>query len=184
MPLAKTEKEWGERAARFLKGELKKADMTYDDLAKKLKRHGLTETKISIASKLSRGTFAATFFLACLRHRLHRKVRCSRTLFVQIETRVRPLHRFAVPLPHTPLRSVWGRNKRRRHLFLLCEAGEVSSGANRCETEGGGVSKVRQPGGTLPSGVSAFTACGRTCDSFCASSSVEIPAWAASSFIV
>jgi hypothetical protein len=66
MALAKTESEWGERAARFLKGELKKADMTYEDLAKKLKKHGLTETKISIASKLSRGTFAATFFLACL----------------------------------------------------------------------------------------------------------------------
>jgi hypothetical protein len=66
MPLAKTEQEWGERAARFLKGELKKADMTYEDLAKKLKKHGLTESKISIASKLSRGTFAATFFLACL----------------------------------------------------------------------------------------------------------------------
>jgi len=66
MPLAKTEQEWGERAARFLKGELKKADMTYEDLAAKLKKHGLTETKISIASKLSRGTFAATFFLAAL----------------------------------------------------------------------------------------------------------------------
>jgi hypothetical protein len=66
MPLAKTEDEWGERAARFLKGELKKADMTYEDLAKRLKKHGLTETKISIASKLSRGTFAATFFLAAL----------------------------------------------------------------------------------------------------------------------
>lgn len=66
MTLAKTEQEWGERAARYLKGELKKADMTYEDLAKKLKKHGLTESKISIASKLSRGTFAATFFLACL----------------------------------------------------------------------------------------------------------------------
>ena len=66
MPTAKTEEEWGQRAARFLKGELKKADMTYEDLARKLKKHGLTETKISIASKLSRGTFAATFFLACL----------------------------------------------------------------------------------------------------------------------
>lgn len=66
MALAKTEEEWGERAARFLKGELKKADMTYEDLAKKLKKHGLSETKVSIASKLSRGTFAATFFLACV----------------------------------------------------------------------------------------------------------------------
>jgi Domain of unknown function (DUF6471) len=66
MTLAKTEAEWGERAARFLKGELKKADMTYEDLAKRMKKHGFGETKISIASKLSRGTFAATFFLGAL----------------------------------------------------------------------------------------------------------------------
>jgi len=66
MTLAKTEAEWGERAARFLKGELKKADMTYEDLAKRMKKHGFGETKISIASKLSRGTFAATFLLGAI----------------------------------------------------------------------------------------------------------------------
>jgi|GEM_PF-3949449 len=32
----------------------------------RLKKHGLTETEASIANKLSRGTFAATFFLAAL----------------------------------------------------------------------------------------------------------------------
>jgi hypothetical protein len=37
------------------------------DLAKRLKKHGLKdETEASIASKLMRGTFPATFFLACL----------------------------------------------------------------------------------------------------------------------
>jgi hypothetical protein len=66
MALAQTESEWGERAARFLKAELKKADMTYEDLAKRMKKHGFTESKISIASKLSRGTFAATFLLAAI----------------------------------------------------------------------------------------------------------------------
>jgi len=60
------EQEWSERARRFLKAELKRADVTYEELAKRLKKHGLEETESSITSKLSRGTFAATFFLATL----------------------------------------------------------------------------------------------------------------------
>jgi hypothetical protein len=66
MGFAKDEAEIAERAARFLKAELKRADVTYDELVKRLKDHGVTETRDSIASKLKRGTFAATFFLACL----------------------------------------------------------------------------------------------------------------------
>jgi hypothetical protein len=66
MGFAKDEAEIAERAARFLKAELKRAGVTYDELAKRLKGHGVTETRDSIASKLKRGTFAATFFLACL----------------------------------------------------------------------------------------------------------------------
>ena len=65
MQLAKSETEIGERAARFLKAELKRADVTYEGLAEQLKEYGLCETRDSIASKLKRGTFAATFFLAC-----------------------------------------------------------------------------------------------------------------------
>ena len=45
MAYAKTEDEWAERAARHLKAELKRADMTYEDLAEKLKKHGFKETK-------------------------------------------------------------------------------------------------------------------------------------------
>jgi hypothetical protein len=38
-----------------------------EELAKRLKEHGLSkETKNSIAAKLKRGTFAATFLLATL----------------------------------------------------------------------------------------------------------------------
>jgi len=55
-----------ERAARFLKAELKRADATYEELAKRLKEHGLKATRDSVAAKLKRGTFAATFFLACI----------------------------------------------------------------------------------------------------------------------
>jgi virulence-associated protein VapD len=66
MAYAKTEREWAERAARHLKAELKRAEMTYDDLADRLKKHGFKETKASIASKLSRATVPAAFFLAAL----------------------------------------------------------------------------------------------------------------------
>jgi hypothetical protein len=66
MGFAQTEAEIAERAARFLKVELKRANVTYEELAERLREHGLAETRDSIASKLKRGTFAATFLLGCL----------------------------------------------------------------------------------------------------------------------
>lgn len=66
MAYAKTEDEWADRAARHLKAELKRADLTYEDLADKLKKHGFKETKASIANKLARATMSAHFFLASL----------------------------------------------------------------------------------------------------------------------
>jgi hypothetical protein len=62
-----SEKEWAERAAAFLKHKLRESEVTYTELAKRLKKHGFkAETEASITNKLKRGTFAATFFLACL----------------------------------------------------------------------------------------------------------------------
>ena len=67
MGLATTEQELELRASRFLKAELKRAGLTYADLAERLKAHGLAaETEASIKAKLRRGTFAATFLLAAL----------------------------------------------------------------------------------------------------------------------
>lgn len=67
MGLAATEEELALRASRFLKAELKRAGLTYADLAERLKEHGLPgETEASVKAKLRRGTFAATFLLACL----------------------------------------------------------------------------------------------------------------------
>jgi hypothetical protein len=66
MTFPKTEEEWAVRAARHLKAELKRVDMTYDELADKLKKHGFKETKASIANKLARATMSAHFFLASL----------------------------------------------------------------------------------------------------------------------
>lgn len=67
MGLAETEQELSERTARFLKAELKRANVTYAELAERLKHHGLSsETEASIKAKLKRGTFAATFLLAAI----------------------------------------------------------------------------------------------------------------------
>ena len=66
MPMPAREKEWGLKASRFLKAELKRAGVGYKELADRLKAHGMEETEAGIASKLARGTFAASFLLACL----------------------------------------------------------------------------------------------------------------------
>jgi Domain of unknown function (DUF6471) len=58
---------WEERAKRFLKAELARADIGYRELAERLEKHGLQETEASIANKISRGTFSATFLLASLK---------------------------------------------------------------------------------------------------------------------
>lgn len=64
---AKSEDEIADRVSRFLKAELKRADVTYEGLAERIGKHGLKgETVDSIKAKLKRGTFAATFLLACL----------------------------------------------------------------------------------------------------------------------
>lgn len=62
-----SEEEWAERAAAFLKHKLREGEVTYVELAKRLKKHGFkSETEASITNKLKRGIFLATFFLACL----------------------------------------------------------------------------------------------------------------------
>jgi hypothetical protein len=66
MGLADREKEWGNRASRFIKAELKRAGVGYKELAERLTAHGMEETETSIAGKLSRASFGVAFFLAVL----------------------------------------------------------------------------------------------------------------------
>jgi Domain of unknown function (DUF6471) len=66
MGLTEREREWGSKASRFLKAELKRAGIGYKELAGRLNKHGLQETETSITGKLARGTFAASFLLATL----------------------------------------------------------------------------------------------------------------------
>ena len=67
MGLAATEEELRDRTARFVKAELKRANVTYGELAERLEQHGIFgETENSIKAKLKRGTFPATFLFATL----------------------------------------------------------------------------------------------------------------------
>ncbi len=66
MAMPTKEKEYADRLRRFLKAELKRAEVGYKELADRLTAHGLEETESGIASKMARGTFSATFLMACL----------------------------------------------------------------------------------------------------------------------
>jgi hypothetical protein len=65
--MAATSEEWATRAKRYLKGELKRAGVGYDDLAQKLTEMGLSETEGSITMKINRGAFPAWFFFAAMK---------------------------------------------------------------------------------------------------------------------
>ncbi len=57
---------WTDKPKRILKSELIRRGISNADLALMLSKIGVHETKASIDSKISRGTFSACFFLQCL----------------------------------------------------------------------------------------------------------------------
>jgi len=58
--------DWNDKVKRLLKSELVRRGITSDELVKLLKNICVFETKSSIDSKISRGTFSATFLIQCL----------------------------------------------------------------------------------------------------------------------
>ena len=66
MGLAKSEEELANRIKIFLKAKVVDSELTYEELAKEMKKHGLKETKASVTNKLARGTFPATFLIGAL----------------------------------------------------------------------------------------------------------------------
>ena len=58
--------DWNNKVKRLLKSELVRRGVSNSDLVNRLGQIGIKETKSSIDSKISRGTFSATFFLQCL----------------------------------------------------------------------------------------------------------------------
>jgi len=58
--------DWNDKVKRLLKSELVRRGISNSDLVVLLENIGVEETKSSIDSKISRGTFSACFFLQCL----------------------------------------------------------------------------------------------------------------------
>lgn len=59
--------EWANYAKRHLKAELKRADVGYAELARRLTEMGLAETEGSVTVKINRGTYPAWFLFAVLK---------------------------------------------------------------------------------------------------------------------
>jgi hypothetical protein len=57
---------WHDKVKRLLKSEIVRRGITYEQLVDLLAGIGVEETKASIDSKMSRGTFSAAFLVQCL----------------------------------------------------------------------------------------------------------------------
>lgn len=57
------ELDWHEQVKRLLKAELVRRGISNDELVRLLQNIGVEETKASVDSKISRGTFSAAFLL-------------------------------------------------------------------------------------------------------------------------
>jgi microsomal dipeptidase-like Zn-dependent dipeptidase len=58
--------DWEGKVKGLLKAELKRRDVTYQELVEKLATLGIAETSENIANKISRGKFSAVFLVQCL----------------------------------------------------------------------------------------------------------------------
>jgi hypothetical protein len=65
--MAGTSEEWAGRAKRQLKAELKRVDVGYTELARRLTEMGLPETEGSVTVKINRGVFPAWFLFAVMK---------------------------------------------------------------------------------------------------------------------
>jgi hypothetical protein len=64
--MPRVDKEWQERVKNVLKAELARRNVSYKELADRLKAIGVKDTERNISNKISRGTFTAAFFVQCL----------------------------------------------------------------------------------------------------------------------
>ncbi len=58
--------DWNDKVKRLLKSELVRRGITHEHLVVLLQDIGVDETKASIDSKISRGSFSAVFLIQCL----------------------------------------------------------------------------------------------------------------------
>lgn len=64
---AMTQAEWENEVKGMLKAEIKRRNMTYEQLAEKLAEIGVRDSARNIINKINRGSFSAVFFVQCLR---------------------------------------------------------------------------------------------------------------------
>ena len=64
--MAAKRKDWRAKVKGLLKGELKKRNLSYSDLAARLAVQGVKQTERNISNKISRGSFTAVFFVQCM----------------------------------------------------------------------------------------------------------------------
>jgi Domain of unknown function (DUF6471) len=62
----KTTRDWQAQAKGIIRGELKRHNLSYKDLADRLEGIGVKESERNLANKIARGGFTAVFFLQCM----------------------------------------------------------------------------------------------------------------------
>ena len=62
-----TQAEWENEVKGMLKAEIKRRNLTYEQLAEKLAEIGVNDSARNIINKINRGSFSAVFFVQCLR---------------------------------------------------------------------------------------------------------------------
>lgn len=62
----KTTADWKAEAKQIIRAELKRRDLSYADLAKRMEAIGLRVNERTIANKIASGGFSAVFFLQCM----------------------------------------------------------------------------------------------------------------------
>ena len=61
------ETDWQGQVKGMLKAEIKRRNLTYEQVSAKLAEMGVQETPTNLRTKISRGGFSAVFFVQCLR---------------------------------------------------------------------------------------------------------------------
>ncbi len=59
--------DWQGMVKGMLKAEIKRRNMTYEQVSARLAEMGVHETPTNLRTKISRGGFSAVFFVQCLR---------------------------------------------------------------------------------------------------------------------
>ena len=64
--MATKTKDWQAKVKGILKAELRRRNLTYADLAKRLAAIGVKDSERNISNKIARGSFTAVFFVQCM----------------------------------------------------------------------------------------------------------------------